>query len=480
MGKRRRAKPSVIEISSSSEPENGSSEEGEGSEEEESEEALSESDDDFDDFDDSALSSESDGDSEDEEESSSSFGSQEHDDDEDIEEEGDESGSDRVLRLLQGGGALRKLREGLEKLTLTDYKAYLRSNGLRLSGTKEECMQRIIEHWRMKDGNGQRQYPRSSFAINCTGDVCKGDVVLFTQKVYKNFDKLRRGGKLLGKRTIAGRIVKESYGAAKQQHTFTVEVLWSQGVKQLPLLFPLLVKGRNLYKLKTFRQRWKDEDERLEILAEKHKRGDAARSIRATRKSKSIKPTKVSSKNKGNKRQKLDHHSRPSEMKRTSNAKKHKYSINERGKAMTGSKRTKHHQQKPYPPGRLNLAESRNSRPSMRNPDFVPTLRETSLQFNYPSANNFRHFESDSYSQRVPYSYSSSWDSAPRSHLSSYSSYTLPDPVYQQYGHGNYPSSSFTRYVPQSSNFPHSPGMVGTHRSSGPIPFVNYERRWNS
>ncbi|PHT56927.1 hypothetical protein CQW23_05413 [Capsicum baccatum] len=463
MGKRRRAKPSVIEISSSSEPENGSSEEGEASEEEESEEALSESDDDFDDFDDSALSSESDGDSEDEEESSSSYGSQEHDDDEDIEEEGDESGSDRVLRLLQGGGALRKLREGLEKLTLTDYKAYLRSNGLRLSGTKEECMQRIIEHWscaaeyaclstfevevRMKDGNGQRQYPRSSFAINCTGDVCKGDVVLFTQKVYKNFDKLRRGGKLLGKRTIAGRIVKESYGAAKQQHTFT---------------------------------RWKDEDERLEVLAEKHKRGDAARSIRATRKSKSIKPTKVSSKNKVNKRQKLDHHRRPSEMMRTSNAKKHKYFINERGKAMTGSKRTKHHQQKPHPPGRLNLAESRNSRPPMRNPDFVPTLRETSLQFNYPSANNFRHFESDSYSQRVPYSYSSSWDSAPRSHLSSYSSYTLPDPVYQQYGHGNYPSSSFTRYVPQSSNFPHSPGMVGTHRSSGSIPFVNYERRWNS
>lgn len=51
---------------------------------------------------------------------------------------------------------MRKLREGLEKLTLTDYKAYLRSNGLRLSGTKEECMQRIIEHWRfvgVKDVN---------------------------------------------------------------------------------------------------------------------------------------------------------------------------------------------------------------------------------------------------------------------------------------------------------------------------------------
>ncbi|CAL5350305.1 unnamed protein product [Camellia sinensis] len=62
----------------------------------------------------------------------------------------------------------------------------------------------------IKDGNAETLYPRSSFAINCTGDVCKGDVVLFTQKVYKKF----------GKRTIAGRVVKESYGAAKQQHTF--------------------------------------------------------------------------------------------------------------------------------------------------------------------------------------------------------------------------------------------------------------------
>ncbi|MCD9641491.1 hypothetical protein HAX54_027703 [Datura stramonium] len=473
MAKRSRAKRSVIEISSSSE-------QGESSEESE---PLSESDDDFDaastdDFD-SSASSESDGDFEDEESSSSSFGSQE-DEEEDIQEVGEESGSDRVLRLLQGGGELRKLREGLGKLTLKDYKAYLRSNGLRLSGTKEECIHRIIEHWRMKDGNGHRQYPRSSFTINCTGDVCKGDVVLFTQKVYKNFDKMTRGGELLGKRTIAGRIVKESYGAAKQQHTFTVEVLWSQGVKQLPSLFPLLVKGRNLYKLKTFRQRWKDEEERLEVLAEKHKRGEAARSIRAARKSKSIKLTKASSKNKGNKRQKLDQNRNPSEMMRISNAKKHNYSIDERGKAMAGSKRTKHHQRKPHPPGRLNLAESRNSRPPMGNPNLVPAIWETSLQFNYPSANNFRHFESDSHSQKVPYSYPSNWGEAPRSHLSSYSYYSLPAPKYQQYGHGSYPNSSYTRYVSQSSNFPHSPGMMGTHRSSSSVPFVNYERRWNS
>ncbi|CAN4079631.1 unnamed protein product [Withania somnifera] len=472
MAKSSRTKPTVIDISSSSEEEIGH-------EESESEsEALSEWDDDSDaaSIDDSDSSSESNGNSEDEDglSSSSSSGSQQHG----IQEEGEESGSDRVLRLLRGGGELRKLRGGLGKLTLTDYKAYLRLNRLRLSGTKEECIQRIVDHWRMKDGNSQRQYPRSSFTINCTGDVCKGDVVLFTQKVYKNFDKRTRGGELLGKRTIAGRIAKESYGAAKQQHTFTVEVLWSQGVKQLPPLFPLLVKGRNLYKLNTFRQRWKDEKERLEVLAEKHKRGEAARFIRAKRKSKLIKPTKASSKNKGNKRQKLDHLRRPSKMMQTSNVKKHDYSIDERGKAMAGGKRTKKHQRKPHPPGRLNLAEYRNIKPPLRNPNFVPAIRETSLRFNYPSANNFSHFESYS-SRQIPYSYSSTWDSAPRSHLSSYSSYTLPAPEYARYVPGN-PSSSYTRYVSQFSNFPHSPGMMGDHRSSGSIPFVNYERRWNS
>ncbi|XP_070024256.1 zinc finger CCCH domain-containing protein 62-like isoform X2 [Nicotiana sylvestris] len=420
MATRRGAKRSVIEISSSSE---------EGDEEES--EPLSESDDD--DFD-SSASSESDGDYE------------EYDDEDDIEEEIKESGCDRVLRLLQGGRELKKLKGELRKLTLTDYKAYLRSNGLRLSGTKEECVERIIEHWRMKDGNGQRLYPKSSFTINCTGDVCKGDVVLFTQKVYKNFDKMTRGGELLGKRTIAGRIVKESYGVAKQQHTFTVEVLWSRGVKQLSALFPLLVKGRNLYKLKTFRQRWKNEKERLEVLAEKHKRGEAARFIRATRKSKSIKPTKASSKNKGNKRQKLDHHRRPSKTIQTRKVKKHNCSIDERGKAKVGSKRTKHHHEKPRSPGRLNLAESRNSRAPMRHPNFVPAIGETSLQFNYFSANNFRHFESDYYGQGVPYSYSSNWHSAPRSHLSSYSSYALPAPEHQQYDHGSYPNFSYPSF----------------------------------
>ncbi|OMO56733.1 hypothetical protein CCACVL1_26331 [Corchorus capsularis] len=168
----------------------------------------------------------------------------------------------------------------LESLSLKECKAYLRKHGLRLTGTKEVCQQRILEHWKIKNGNAEALYPRSSFYINCTGDVCKGDVVLFTQKVFEKFDKVTRHGKVLGRRTVVGRVVKESYGKAKQQHTFTVEVLWSKGIKKLPPLFPLLVKGRNLYKLKTYRQRWSDEAERRKVLAEKHRRGDAARLVK--------------------------------------------------------------------------------------------------------------------------------------------------------------------------------------------------------
>ncbi|KAL5706028.1 hypothetical protein ACHQM5_024243 [Ranunculus cassubicifolius] len=188
----------------------------------------------------------------------------------------------------------------LGTLKLEECKLYLRKHGLRLTGNKVICIQRIQEHWRIRDGIGEKLYPRSSFSINCTGDVCKGDVVLFVQKVYGRFDKMTRGGNLQGKRTIAGRVVKESYGTAKQQHTFTVEVLWSKGVKKLPPLSPSLVKGRNLYRLKTFRQRWDNESERSKVLAEKHDRGAKARELRARKLACSM--------NKGSKRKRHSNH----------------------------------------------------------------------------------------------------------------------------------------------------------------------------
>ncbi|XP_039061279.1 uncharacterized protein LOC120205491 [Hibiscus syriacus] len=187
--------------------------------------------------------------------------------------ENDDSLCNQVIAILKEGG-------DFESLSLKELKAYLRNHGLLITGTKAVCQQRILEHWRIKDGNAEALYPKSSFFIDCSGDVCKGDVVLFTQKLYKKSDMTRRHVRLLEKRTIAGRVVKESYGKAKQQHTFTVEVLWSKGTKKFPPLFPLLVKGRNLYKSRTCRQRWCDEAERRNVLAEKHKRGNAARLVK--------------------------------------------------------------------------------------------------------------------------------------------------------------------------------------------------------
>ncbi|KAG8079708.1 hypothetical protein GUJ93_ZPchr0007g5181 [Zizania palustris] len=144
------------------------------------------------------------------------------------------------------------------------------------------CVERIMLHWRFKDGDPEKIYPRSSFCINCKGDVCRGDAVLFKQKVYEKSQK--KHSKCIGKRIVAGKVIKESYGKDKQQHTFTVQVYWSKGVGKLPPLSLLLVKGRNLYRMITFRQHWPNEVDRLKALEEKHNRGNAARLVRALNK----------------------------------------------------------------------------------------------------------------------------------------------------------------------------------------------------
>ncbi|KAL4291866.1 hypothetical protein GQ457_14G007230 [Hibiscus cannabinus] len=173
----------------------------------------------------------------------------------------------------------------LEKLKVDECKVYLRKNGLRLSGKKDVLIQRIKEHLEVSNGGGEKKNPISSFVLNCKGDACTGDVVMFEQNVYEMFNLASRSasGPPCGTRIVAGRIVKESYGAAKQQHTFTIEVLWSKGEKPLSPLHPLLIKGRNLYRLKTLRQRWEDEGERQKVLMEKHSRGSLARSDRGVR-----------------------------------------------------------------------------------------------------------------------------------------------------------------------------------------------------
>ncbi|XP_034695564.1 zinc finger CCCH domain-containing protein 62-like [Vitis riparia] len=192
-------------------------------------------------------------------------------------DEKDEKSFEMVQKMIEAGQ--------LEKLKVDQCKVYLRKNGLRLTGNKETLIQRIKEHLDIINGGGEKKYPVSSFVLNCTGDACTGDVVMFEQNVYEMFNIASRSasGPPCGSRIIAGRIVKDSYGAAKQQHTFTIEVLWSKGEKPLPPLHPLLIKGRNLYRLKTLRQRWEDEGERQKVLMDKHSRGSLARSDREAR-----------------------------------------------------------------------------------------------------------------------------------------------------------------------------------------------------
>ncbi|XP_065867195.1 zinc finger CCCH domain-containing protein 62-like [Euphorbia lathyris] len=192
-------------------------------------------------------------------------------------EEVDEKGVEEVHKIIEAGE--------VGKLKVEQCKVYLRKNGLRLTGNKETLILRIKEHQEILNGRAEKKYPVSSFVLNCKGDACTGDVVMFEQNVYETYSIVSRSatGPPCGTRIVVGRIVKESYGAAKQQHTFTIEVLWSKGEKPLSPLHPLLIKGRNLYRLKTLRQKWEDEGERQKVLMDKHSRGSLARCARESR-----------------------------------------------------------------------------------------------------------------------------------------------------------------------------------------------------
>ncbi|GBG85441.1 hypothetical protein CBR_g40083 [Chara braunii] len=162
-------------------------------------------------------------------------------------------------------------------LSLDHCKAYLRNFRLRLSGTKDDLLARVKEHFHLNTPGVARSrcYPLSSFVIHCKNDVCRGDIIRFVQKV-------KEGRRCIGTRLVVGKVVNESYGTEKQQHTFTVEVLWTTSVKgtTLPLMKQLLIKGRVLYRSGVRRQLWEDEQERQRVLDEKHARGGMARSMR--------------------------------------------------------------------------------------------------------------------------------------------------------------------------------------------------------
>ena len=124
--------------------------------------------------------------------------------------------------------------------------------------------------------------PTETYSIWCTGDAVVGDRVRFGEAVFSGS---HRRATLLGIRTIEAEIVADSYGAAKQQHTFSMVVLASTGVGALEPGERIRRKGRNVYRRDTWRAAWPDESARRKAVDEKHARGDEARAAREIRRS---------------------------------------------------------------------------------------------------------------------------------------------------------------------------------------------------
>lgn len=109
------------------------------------------------------------------------------------------------------------------------------------------------------------------YSINATGDCVVGDEVSFERAIFTGSF---RNAKFAGFELVQGKIVNDSYGRDKQQHTFTIELL--DGSK-------MTIKGRNLYANGTYRKLWSDEAKRGLVADEKHARGAKARLAREYR-----------------------------------------------------------------------------------------------------------------------------------------------------------------------------------------------------
>jgi hypothetical protein len=110
------------------------------------------------------------------------------------------------------------------------------------------------------------------YSIDATGDAVVGDEVAFEKAVFTG--SFRRP-KFVGMELVVGKIVADSYGWRKQQHTFTL--LLPDGEKTR-------IKGRNLYANGLYRKPWPNEKDRWAVLQEKHERGAVARETREWRK----------------------------------------------------------------------------------------------------------------------------------------------------------------------------------------------------
>jgi len=123
-----------------------------------------------------------------------------------------------------------------------------------------------------------------------TNSICAGDTIKFVERVFTE----AKNGKYLGERTVIAIVLKESYGAEKQQHTFTLKVISvdesglktphpNSKVKYLSGVDQIRRKGRTIYGISVERLRWSDEENRTKVLEEKHDRGNLAREAKKER-----------------------------------------------------------------------------------------------------------------------------------------------------------------------------------------------------
>lgn len=110
------------------------------------------------------------------------------------------------------------------------------------------------------------------YTIDCTGNVCKGDEITFEKAEFTGTYP-RAKFSHMERRFL--KVLKDSYGKDKQQHTFTCLDLETDMVVR--------IKGRNIYRNGCKRKEWINEDDRLKVLEEKYSRGSEARKNRKER-----------------------------------------------------------------------------------------------------------------------------------------------------------------------------------------------------
>ena len=113
-----------------------------------------------------------------------------------------------------------------------------------------------------------------------TDSIVAGDTIRWAEPVFSGSF---RKPKCIGERNITALVERESYGEAKQQHTFSMRVVEAEGAEAPAPGAAIRRKGRNLYKGLLGRLPWQNEEERDAVAQEKHARGDQARAARQRR-----------------------------------------------------------------------------------------------------------------------------------------------------------------------------------------------------